>query len=194
MVSSLPYADTNNTAIPCVTNDFVGQESNDLIYQLTTSASADSLIISTCNGVSEFDTYLYLLDTLLNVIGLNDDDPTGTCGFLLGGSNRFSILEVDVDPNTTYYLVVDGWSTSSQGNYAVDITEIGPCPSSLAVDGTPISGTYSASGLVTSTAIILNPNVVTFSGGTGPGHGVELQGGFEVELGAEFEANNDGCP
>ena len=194
MVSILPYADTNNTAIPCITNDYTGQGSNDLIYQLTTGGSTDSLIISTCNGVSNFDTYLYLLDSLQNVVAFNDDDPTGTCGFLLGGQNRFSILQADVNPNTTYYVVVDGWSTSSEGNYAVTIDEVAPCPSSLAVDGTPASGAYSSSGLLTSTATIVNPNIVVFRGGIGPGHGVELQGGFEVQLGAEFEANNDGCP
>ncbi len=190
IVPALPYADTNNTAVPCVTNDYVGQESNDLIYQLTTGPGADSLLVSTCTAISDFDTYVYLLDSALAIVGFNDDDPTGTCSYLLGGANRFSILYADVDPNTTYYVVVDGWSTSSQGNYAVEIEELGACASSLTINGTPASGTYSASGLITSDALIQNPNIVIFNGGLG----VDLQNSFEVELGAEFEANNDGCP
>ncbi len=65
-----------------------------------------------------------------------------------------------------------------------------PCPPSRLVVGTPASDLYATSGILTSDALIQTPHVVIFSGALG----VDLNTSFEVELGAEFEANSNGCP
>ena len=186
-IMTLPYADTNSTNQACVSNQYNGQASPDMIYKVTTGSQADSIFIRTCNGVSDFDTYLFLLDENGIELAFNDD---GICGFQLGGADRFSILNVPVSASTTYYIVVDGWSTSSLGTYALLVDDNGEdCPVTLTVNGTPAAGTYSTAGRLTSDALIENPKVINFIGGE-----VDLDPNFEVELGADFEADATGCP
>ncbi len=187
-ILSFPYADTNRTDLSCVTNEYTGQGSPDIIYSFV--ASSDTVQISTCNAISDFDTYLYLLDSASNVIAFNDDALVGTCSFTLNGLNRFSIINANVNINSSYYIVVDGFNTNSSGNYALYVDNFSNCPPTLDIGGAPVAGTYSASGVITSDAIIQDPKQIIYSAGGG----VELNQGFEVELNAEFDATLDGCP
>lgn len=78
------------------------QPSNDVYFKLTTSACADSIFVATCG--SGFDTYLHLLDASGNHLYSLDDSPL--CG-------QQAIFKYPVTPNTTYYIVAEGWNTSS---------------------------------------------------------------------------------
>ena len=83
--------------------------------------------------------------------------------------------------------------SSWESDMAIDDISINPktfCPPSLTVTGIPVSGTYATTGLLTSDALIQNLNQVFFSGVLG----VEMQSDFEVQVGAEFEANTANCP
>ena len=184
-VNSLPYIDMNRTDLSCLTNEYTGQASNDIIYELV--AQTDSLYISTCTGQTLFDTYIYLLDSAQNIVAFNDDaDPA--CIFTLNGNNRFSTIATTVSPNSTYYIVVEGFQTNS-GDYALEINDGQACPTTLSINGIPGSGVYSASTLITSSGLIENPNNVIFNSGGE----VDLLPDFEVELGAQFETDDGGC-
>ena len=187
-VNSFPYDDTNSTDGICITSEYDGQASPDVFYKITTGTNTDSLQISTCNAVTDFNTVLYLLDNSGNLLSFNDDADPGACSFTLNGQNSFSILNANVAPLTEYYLVVDGFNSSSMGTFALHIDEI-TCASSLTINGLPDSGIYPATGLIISDALIESTKMIEYKGGDG----VDLLEDFEVEVGAVFEANAEGC-
>jgi hypothetical protein len=189
-INTFPFIDTNNTAIPCVTDDYNGSPGNDLIYKIVTDNDTDSLLLSTCHPISEFNTYIYLLDAAMNVLASNDDAASGACNYDLNGLNRFSVIRADVEANTEYYLVIDGFDANAKGKFGLGILELFPCNPALTINGTPESGYYSSSGIINSDAVIQSGKTVTFSGGGG----VDLENNFEVQQGAIFEAKSDGCP
>lgn len=119
-IPSLPFADTLSTL--CFTNEFTTQGSLDAYYTLTTGPCTNGLTISTCSPLSNYDTYLYLLDSTGATVASNDDAAGGACTFTLNGLNRFSIIDNAVDPNTTYFIVVDGFGTSA-GTYELTVEE-----------------------------------------------------------------------
>lgn len=81
-----------------------GQASQDLYYLLTMGSCQDTLYIDLCN-TNPFDTYVHLLDNNLNWIASSDD----YCG-------SASYMVVPVTPGASYYVVVEGFGTST-GNY-----------------------------------------------------------------------------
>ncbi len=110
VIGGLPFSDTSDTR--CYTNQFASQTSNDVYYRLTTGPCTDSLFISTCSPLSQFDTYIFLLDSSGSVVASNDDAAAGTCGFTLNGGNRFSTINFDAASNTQYFIVVEGFGSS----------------------------------------------------------------------------------
>lgn len=116
---TLPYTTTMSTASGSgFTSTYTGssaQSSPDVFFRFTTGPCVDSLRISTCTGTT-FDTYLHLLNASgTNITSLDDNGPycTGT---------RAS-MKVAVTPNTVYYVVVEGYSTST-GTFNLEITPI----------------------------------------------------------------------
>lgn len=122
VVPSLPYNNINRSDT-CYTNQYVGRASNDVFYQFTTGACSNGVTISTCSDTTDFDTYIYLLDSAGNQIALNDDSPTGTCSFTLNGNNRFSVINITLAPSATYYVVVDGFGAGDTGTFELSIEE-----------------------------------------------------------------------
>ncbi len=122
VIATLPYTDIRSTS-PCYTDQFPTRLGLDVFYTLTTGSCTDSLFISTCADTTDFDTFIFLLDAAGNTIASNDDAPFGTCGSTLNGLNRFSIINADVDANTTYFVVVDGWGALDFGTYELNISE-----------------------------------------------------------------------
>lgn len=99
------YTELNNGALSGFGNDYTGpnaQPSNDVFFKYTTGACNDSIIIGTCG--SGFDTYLHILDA--NGVHLVSLDDSPNCG-------QHSVLSYDTEPSTTYYIVLEGWNTSS---------------------------------------------------------------------------------
>ncbi|MBP9193162.1 MAG: S8 family serine peptidase [Saprospiraceae bacterium] len=108
------YIELNNGPQSGFGSDYTGpnaQASNDVFFRYTTGACTDSIIIGTCG--SAFDTYLHILDANgVHLISL-DDHPN--CG-------QAAVLSYDTEPSTTYYIVLEGWNTSS-GNGIFGIHE-----------------------------------------------------------------------
>jgi PKD repeat protein len=106
IVTVLPYNQTVSNATT-FTNAYTGannQASPDVFYRFTTGSCIDSIKISTC--LSGFDTYIHLLNSAGTNIASNDDDGPYCIG------TRAS-LKSAVLPNTTYYVVVEGYGTNT---------------------------------------------------------------------------------
>ncbi len=119
-ISALPYSGLGSTK-DCFT-DNTGNSSADAYYSFTTDDCIYSVRISTCNEISDFDTYLRLLDSLGNEISLADDATTEQCSNSIDGLNRLSVLETVVQPNTKYFVVVEGYGPN-EGLYQLDVEE-----------------------------------------------------------------------
>jgi len=117
----------SNTATSGYTNQFTGQASADIFFRFTTGSCTDSVTISTCG--SSMDTYLHLLNSAGTVITFNDDD-----GQLCGGTP--ASIKVAVTPNTTYYIVAEGYSTTT-GSFNLSFSQI---------DNPVLTATFSTNG------------------------------------------------
>lgn len=100
----------------CYTNQNATRGSVDVIFQYTPSAGTTAASFESCG--SSYDTYLYLLDANQVQLMSNDD----ACGL------QSQILNYTVTPGTTYYLVLESFSTFTTGSFVISITETNPCP------------------------------------------------------------------
>ena len=118
-ISSLPFSSFINTN-ECFTNQ-IGNDAPDAFYSFTTSNCADFIVFNTCSALSDFDTYIRLLDE--NGIELaTNDDAESPCAYSLNGESRFSEINFDVEPNKIYTVVVEGFGLES-GNAGFEIYE-----------------------------------------------------------------------
>ena len=106
---TLPFSTTgDNLAANCWTSTYAGpnnQSSPDVWYAITTECAGE-LNINVCT--SGFDTYAHLLDANGIHIASNDDEPQPGCYF-----RSSSFTDIPVAGNTTYYLVIEGWSSNT---------------------------------------------------------------------------------
>jgi len=121
--SSFTFTDTKNTVN--YSNNYIGQESNDLFYKFTL-ARPMTLYISHCGSALQ-DTYLHLLDESGNLIVENDDDwQYDYCeGSIL---NSFLLM-----PNLnagTYYVVSEGYGEDN-GSITTTVQGVRPNSSTL---------------------------------------------------------------
>jgi len=119
LVNSLPFVTQVNTN-ECFTNQ-IGNTGPDAFYSFTTSNCADFIVFTTCSEASDFDTFIRLLDEDGNELATNDDSESA-CDFNLNDVSRFSEIHYDVNPNTTYTAVVEGFGLE-KGNAGIEIFE-----------------------------------------------------------------------
>jgi GEVED domain/Secretion system C-terminal sorting domain len=93
------YVHTANTLTECYSNDFVGRPTRDVYYTFTLGSSSQVQVTS-CN--SGFDTYLWILDNLGNVVTSNDDN-----GPVCSGTAASIVTTL---PAGTYFIVHEGYS------------------------------------------------------------------------------------
>ena len=116
MIANLPFSTSVSNASG-FTNAYTGtnnQASADVFYRFTTGPCTDSIKISTCG--TAFDDYIHLLNSAGTWIVSNDDNGplcSGTAGS----------LKQLVTPNTTYYVVVEGYSTNT-GTISLNISQV----------------------------------------------------------------------
>jgi hypothetical protein len=110
----------NNNASNCWTNAYTtastpgnatARSTRDVFYSVTTGPCTDSLIIETILPGTLTDTYIHLLAADGTYIEGDDDD----------GAGNLSVIRRAVLPNTTYVIVVEGYS--SEGTWTVDFLE-----------------------------------------------------------------------
>jgi large repetitive protein len=118
IVVNLPLIfDGSTTAGSGFSNAYTGannQASPDVFYRFTTGPCADSIQVSTCG--SGFDTYLHLLNATGTNLSSNDDN-----GPFCTGTN--ASLRAVVLPNTTYFVVVEGYAALT-GFFTLNVNEI----------------------------------------------------------------------
>jgi hypothetical protein len=125
VISSLPYSDAGTTSGHV--NDYEGtcggSGAPDVVYSFTPSVDY-FVTMDLCN--SSYDTKVYVFEsTVNNVIGCNDD----ACGLQ-------SRLTVEMSAGITYYIIVDGYGSSS-GSYDMVVTGIEPPPSADPITSFP---------------------------------------------------------
>ena len=131
VVGTLPYSTSNSTSTGSgYSSTYTGtnqQSSADVFYRFTTGSCTDSIIISSCT--SSFDTYVHLLNAAGSWIASNDDNGPSCSG--TSGS-----MKVLVQPNTTYFAVLEGYGTSA-GAFNLSISQIDnpPASASISADG-----------------------------------------------------------
>jgi|GEM_PF-2712384 len=158
------------------------------IHEFTATTSG-TVTIDLSNFVGTKYLYLY------------DDNICGTTCNILSFSEAGGAMEQIVYPvtsGTTYYIEVYDFSGSG-GTYQLSVTCETPCDTDL-VFTSPLddiaSGmeTFSTDENITSDINISGTSTeVIYSAGNTTLKSITLNAGFEVELGAEFEANMDGC-
>lgn len=115
IIANGPIVYGGSTSV-CYTNQNSSRGSVDVIFQYTPSSGTTAASFESCG--SSYDTYLYLLDANQVQLTSNDD----ACGL------QSQIMNYAVTPGTTYYLVLESFSTSTTGNFTITITETNPCP------------------------------------------------------------------
>jgi hypothetical protein len=143
--ANLPFTTTGSTATGSgFSNAYTGtnnQTSPDVFYRFTTGACTDSLVISTCG--SGFDNYIHLLNSTGTQLFSNDDNGPSCTG--TSASIKAAVL-----PNTTYFVVVEGFG-SATGSFNLSISQIdNPVASSSISASGPLS--FCAGGSVELTA------------------------------------------
>ena len=180
VVASLPFTTSNsNAAGSGYTSTYVGtnaQTSPDVFYQFTTGNCTDSIIISTC--ISSFDTYVHLLSSTGTWIASNDDNGSSCTG--TSGS-----LKALVQPNTTYFTVIEGFGTTT-GSFNLTISQIDnpPAVANISANG---ATTFCAGGSVTLTASA-GSSYAWSNGATTQSISVNATGNYSVTV-----TNANGC-
>ena len=128
VVNSLPYTASGNTNnandnyfASCP--DYGNQGgANDIVYQFTNGANDIYLDISLCQDITDYDCQLYIFEN-------NCTNPPIRCQEDGCQSPNYSapynskITAQFFNANTTYFIVVDGYSATSNGNYQLNINE-----------------------------------------------------------------------
>ncbi len=107
LIQYLPYTDSGDTSL--LTNT-TGNATPDAIYVLNSLVPLTNVDISLMN--SSYDTYLRLYDSDAITMLLSNDD--------YGGSFCSALMDLTLDANHIYYIVVEGCGGS--GEYVIDIT------------------------------------------------------------------------
>ncbi|MBN2561905.1 MAG: PPC domain-containing protein [Phycisphaerae bacterium] len=108
--------------------DYTGSTSPDVVY-LFTPTETEILVFTLCDGMTDYDSKMYIYENVCPDAGnpyiCNDDACTSAAG-----QDYVSQFITSVTAGNDYYIVVDGYGTSS-GDYYLDIYEwvpLMPCP------------------------------------------------------------------
>jgi len=135
----LPYSDSGNTCQFLHNYNAVCPYTNngapDVVYNITPAANI-FVDIDLCGAA--YDSKVYVMTANQSVLCCNDDAGCGPNGFS-------SFIEAcQLTAGTTYYIIVDGWSSVDCGQYDLLVSESGPCtvdcPPGAEFEGEPVCG------------------------------------------------------
>jgi hypothetical protein len=128
LVNSLPYIASGNTnnanddySASCP--DYGNQGgANDIVYQFTNGANDIYVDISLCQAITDYDCQLYVFENNCSSspVGCQED---GCQSPNYSAPYNSKITAQFFNANTTYFIVVDGYSATSNGNYQLNINE-----------------------------------------------------------------------
>ncbi|MCH2023493.1 MAG: CotH kinase family protein [Saprospiraceae bacterium] len=128
VIPSIPYVGSGNT-IGAVDDyfascaDYPNQGgANDLVYEYSNGPNQVYVDISLCEDVTDYDCQLYLYENSCtgNPVGCQED---GCQSPNYSAPYNSRLMAQLLQPNTTYYIVVDGYSSGSNGNYQLNVSE-----------------------------------------------------------------------
>jgi hypothetical protein len=112
LVNTFPFTDTASTDGPCITDESPLRVGNDLFYRIVADSCASEITFSLCG--SDFDTYLYIVDSAASTVLETSDDFCGTA----------SEITFTAEPGTTYIAIVEPYSSSGvTGTVIVNVTQ-----------------------------------------------------------------------
>jgi hypothetical protein len=117
----------------------------DVFYKFTTGPCVFNITIGVCTQNSG-DSFLWLLDSLGRAVTYNDDDPLSGCSSTLSSS----LQDMQVMPNTTYYIVVESFAAFTDISWNLSITP-NPCLPPTITNLTPSQAAPSDSVTITGT-------------------------------------------
>ncbi|MBM78805.1 MAG: hypothetical protein CL846_10015 [Crocinitomicaceae bacterium] len=126
LIPSIPYVFVGNTNIAnddyyASCPDYGNQGgAKDIVYEFNNGSSPIYVDISLCQDVTDYDSQLYIFENNCNgsPVGCQED---GCQSPSYSAPYNSSINAQLLEPNTTYYIVVDGYSSNSNGNYQLNI-------------------------------------------------------------------------
>ena len=128
IVNSIPYVNLGNTNnanddyyASCP--DYGNQGgANDIVYQFTNGVNDRYIDISLCENITNYDCQLYIFENNCNgnPVGCQED---GCQSPNYSAAYNSKITAQLLVANTTYFIVVDGYSASSNGDYQLNINE-----------------------------------------------------------------------
>jgi hypothetical protein len=128
IVNSIPYVNIGNTNnanddyyASCP--DYGNQGgANDIVYQFTNGVNDRYIDISLCENITNYDCQLYIFENNCNgnPVGCQED---GCQSPNYSAAYNSKITAQLLVANTTYFIVVDGYSASSNGDYQLNINE-----------------------------------------------------------------------
>jgi hypothetical protein len=150
VIPSLPYTDNGTTAGFVDDYDEVCPFNNpgapDMVYQYTPTTNA-VVDVSLCGSTTAYDTKLYVYENGYPTSG------TGSTGTFVGCNDDFctnpplfnsafisQVSGVVMTAGNTYYIVVDGYSTFSSGNFTLDVASTPGNAAAVAITAPGIGG------------------------------------------------------
>lgn len=128
VIPSIPYQATGTTI--GATDDYftvcpdVGNAggAKDVVYEFTNGATAVYIDITVCQAVTDYDSQLYIYENSCtgNPVGCQED---GCQSPAFSAAYNSTITAQYLNPNTTYYIVVDGYNGTSEGAFQLNVTE-----------------------------------------------------------------------
>ncbi|MCJ8290148.1 MAG: CotH kinase family protein [Crocinitomicaceae bacterium] len=128
VIPSIPYQATGTT-IGAADDYFascqdVGNPGGavDVVYEFTNGATAVYIDISVCQAITNYDSQIYIYENSCtgNPVGCQED---GCQSPAYSAAYNSTITAQYLNPNTTYYIVVDGYNGGSEGDFQLNITE-----------------------------------------------------------------------
>jgi hypothetical protein len=146
VIPAIPYGDTGNTSgyvdnynscIGCFDCPYSATGGRDVVYKYVATANI-AINVDLCSDATNYDTKTYVCDGVVtNIVGCSDDE----CGVTPPVGWKSWVHCAQLVAGHTYYIVVDGYSSTDYGNYTLSVNECVPCivncpPGSLA-EGEP---------------------------------------------------------
>ena len=92
----------------------------DHVYYYATGNSSEFIDVSLCEAVTDYDSQLYIYQGACNTIPLACQED-GCQSPAFSAPYNSQLYNIQLQPNTIYYFVIDGYDAGSVGNYQLNI-------------------------------------------------------------------------
>ena len=128
VIPSIPYVATGST-VGAVDDYFASCDdypnqggANDLVYEYTNGPTQVYVDISLCEAVTDYDCQLYLYENTCTGVPVGcQEDGCQSPNFSAPYNSR--LMAQLLEPNTTYYIIIDGYDAGGNGNYQLNVNE-----------------------------------------------------------------------